>query len=145
MEWGLQGPANCTFCNRHPETNTHLFLDCSYTSIVWAALGRITQWDAEDREILSLRFLENCQNKEVKVLIIALTTHIIWKERNNTKHNPSSRMTNQFGLVRQICAKLKGRLKFEGRNPNGSLIQQLRDLVLKFDRFFSTAGTMLPD
>ena len=144
MEWGLQGPANCTFCNRHPETNIHLFLDCSYTNIIWAALGRVTHWDLADREIISLNFSQNCENKEVKIILVALTTHIIWKERNKTKHNPDTRITNQFGLVRQIWAKLKGRLNYEQRKPNAPLTGQLRDLVGKFDNFFSSAGTFLP-
>ena len=99
MEWGIQGPANCTFCNRHPETNTHLFLDCHYTNIIWAALGRITHWEFTESEILNLHFLQNSENKEVKIVLIALTTHIIWKQRNDTKHNSEVRYTNQFGLV----------------------------------------------
>ena len=114
------------------------------TNIIWAALGRVTHWDMADSEIINLNFSQSCENKEVKIILVALTTHIIWKERNRTKHNPGSRITNQFGLVRQIWAKLKGRLNYEQRNPNTPLTGQLRELVEKFNNFFSSAGTVLP-
>ena len=145
MEWGIQGPANCTFCNRHPETNTHLFLDCHYTSIIWAALGRITQWDITDSEILNLYFRPNSEHKESKIILVALATHIIWKQRNNTKHNSESRFANQFGLIRQIWAKIKGRLTYEQRRPQDRLTIQLRELEGKFKNFFSSASRSLPD
>ena len=144
MDWGLQGQANCTFCNRHPETDTHIFSDCSYTNIIWAALGRITGWEITDSEI-NLNFPTQCENKIVKVILVSITTHAIWKERNNSKHNPNSRITNQIGLVRKIWAKLKGRLHYELRRHDDNLKMLLRELVGKFDSFFSTAGRALPD
>ena len=143
MDWGLQGQANCTFCNRHPETNTHVFLDCTYTNIIWAALGRITGWVIADNEI-NLNFPTQSENKSIKIILIAITTHVIWKERNNAKHNPDSRITNQIGLVRKIGAKLKGRLHYELRRHNDNLKTNLRELVGKFDSF-SSVGRALPD
>ena len=144
MEWGLQGQANCTFCNRHPETNVHLFLDCNYTNIIWAALGRITHWEISDEEVIGLHFPTNCEYKNSKVILLAITTHTIWKERNTFKHNPGSPITNQFGLIRKIWAKLKGRLNYEQRRTDDNLKTQLRELVEKFESFFSTASRALP-
>ena len=116
-----------------------------YTSIIWIALRRITQWDITDSEILNLYFRPNSEHKESKIILVVLATHIIWKQRNNTKHNSESRFANQFGLVRQIWAKIKGRLTYEQRRPQDRLTIQLRELEGKFKKYFSSASRSLPD
>ena len=35
LKWKLKESDLCTFCNNHPETLQHLFLECTVTSILW--------------------------------------------------------------------------------------------------------------
>ena len=96
--------------------------------------------------MISLKFALNCENKGVKIILIAITTHTIWKERNNFKHNLGTRIANQIGLVRKIGAKLKGRLNYESRRTGDIVIRNdLRMIVGKFDSFFATASRALPN
>ena len=105
---------------------------------------RITGWEIHDQEILS--FVFNCPNgmKSVKVILIAFSTHAIWKERNEMKHNPDSRLPNQFSIIRKIWGKVKGRLTYERRNPDAELTTELGQLERKFQDFFSVASISLP-
>jgi len=144
MDWGLERPANCTFCNRHLETNVHLFADCSYTNIFWAAIGRITGWVIQEHEILQLEFRDVGSEKEAKIILVSLANHTLWKQRNEIKHNPGTRLPNQFTLIRKIWSKVKGRLTFERRRPTANLTTELGLLQDKFNYFFSNAWRELP-
>ena len=144
MELGIEGPANCTLCDRHPETNFHLFSDCSYINMYWAALGRITGWDFQDQEIISLEFSNPIIHKEAKIILVVFATHIIWKERNEIKHNPGTRVPNFLSIVRKVWGKIKGRLKYERRHPNAPLTVQLDLLDSNFQYFFENARNSLP-
>ena len=75
--------------------------------------------------------------------MVVFATHIIWKERNEIKHNPGTRVPNFLSIVRKVWGKIKGRLKYERRHPNASLTVQLDSLDSIFQYFFINMQELL--
>lgn len=114
QSWGLKIPDNCLLCNVVPESRSHLFFDCTYTTQVWKSffshprlnpptcLDTIVNWVRYECSISKLNII--CK------LLLQATIYEICKERDVRSHRaetkPSSQVTRKVQSI--LPRKLAG-------------------------------------
>jgi hypothetical protein len=80
-----QGTRLCYLCRRCDESNTHVFLDCSFSRKVWIEIGRHLGinhlWDKETISNFFLEYYNRLALKDFQVLPI-LVAWGVWFARN---------------------------------------------------------------
>lgn len=77
------GPGLCTRCHKADKNIQHIFINCAYTTSIWAKLEREETRGKGSGEVIEIADIwENCTNENRGTLITALLWNI-WLERNN--------------------------------------------------------------
>ncbi|XP_059285119.1 uncharacterized protein LOC132038471 [Lycium ferocissimum] len=89
LKWGISVDPICSLCQQCPKTKEHLFIECSFTSQIWA---RILAWIQRDSYSYTcweqyLDWAVSCakgksQRAVVFKIVFAETVYAIWVERN---------------------------------------------------------------
>jgi len=110
---GFNGPSKCHLCNREPETQEHLLINCDYTRTLWREVGRLFckpgKYPKETREIIFLWQNEKFQCRVVRRawdLMAGFVLWMVWKERNrrifqNKGKNSEKIWKRVFNLTRE--------------------------------------------
>ncbi|XP_019256292.1 PREDICTED: uncharacterized protein LOC109234680 [Nicotiana attenuata] len=87
QKFGIQVPLDCAFCARSIETFSHLFFDCSYTSIVWKRIlnrlghnRRIGSWRTE------IEWVSTLAQRKAGMAVITTYTYKGDKRANGSQH-----------------------------------------------------------
>ncbi|KAG5525159.1 hypothetical protein RHGRI_031740 [Rhododendron griersonianum] len=109
--WGLDNDTSCVLCQGGFESHSHLFFECSFTSIIWEVVKAKCGFVLPSRDLMDeihwgLTHCKDCsiQSRLFK-LCLAASVYYIWKERNG-------RIFQQIGyestsVVRLILEEVK--------------------------------------
>ena len=91
-KWNWDVDVICVFCKREPESRSHLFFDCSYSSQVWEYITKgilLNEYTKVWSDILSIIKEERMERKKRFCLRYAFqaTIYTLWRERNRIKHD----------------------------------------------------------
>ena len=142
-QWGIQGSANCTFCDRHRETEPHLFYYCDQVTPIWNILGTVTNRNFPYEEVVRFEFGEAVENKEAIIYLTSTTNFKIWSHRNAIKFGSQTQFS-LTGILKDIFHSTKDRSKFEGTRPREPFRTQLLDLLQNYQQFL-VEHRIIPD
>ena len=135
-QWGIDGTANCTLCDRHRETEPHLFYYCEKISHFWTALGNITCKNFEHAEVMRLTFNDGIENKLARIFLTSTSNYRIWCHRNAIKFG-SQLQFSLTGILKDVYYQVKSASEFESTRtrPREPFHTELLDLLQKFQMF----------
>ena len=142
-QWGIHGSANCTLCDRHRETEPHLFFYCDKVIPVWNVLGTIANRNFQYSEVVRSEFGEGIENREAMIFLTSITNFKIWSHRNAIKFGNQSQFSIT-GILKDLLHTIQDRSRFEGTRPREPFRTQLLDLLLKYQRF-AIQWRIIPD
>lgn len=90
--WGLQVTTSCSLCSTSVETRSHLFIDCSFTKVIWQCvflrLGlQFNLFNSWDSMLAWTRVRNTTSPHTLRLLIVHAVVYNVWKQRNNLVHN----------------------------------------------------------
>lgn len=90
-KWSQGVDVTCVLCKREPESRSHLFFECSYSSQVWEYITKgiiLNAYTNVWSDIMSIIMEERMEMKKIFCLRYAFqsTIHVLWRERNRIKH-----------------------------------------------------------
>lgn len=103
----------CQLCNRHPETFSHLFFLCEYSSIIIQTALNLGDWNHLPLNWTGLtEFICSFQgrklSKQILCLTLAVSYYKLWEGRNKKLHNDSAIPPNR--LANDVVNIIKSRL-----------------------------------
>nr|XP_043619768.1 uncharacterized protein LOC122591572 [Erigeron canadensis] len=104
---------SCPLCSTQPDSHTHLFFDCPFSSRVWDEVNKIAglslyggSW-ADVLHDLKKIARKNFVHSVVSKLILAGAVYNIWQERNNRLFNQSKRSEDKLIQIIVSTTRLK--------------------------------------
>ncbi|XP_023636105.1 uncharacterized protein LOC111830004 [Capsella rubella] len=90
--WGMQVSTHCCLCSSSSETRAHLFIDCTYTKVIWSFIFsklqitnlRLSSWNELMKWAASRS--TSCP-QTLRLLIVHALVYTVWRQRNNLIHN----------------------------------------------------------
>ncbi|GJS32608.1 reverse transcriptase zinc-binding domain-containing protein [Tanacetum coccineum] len=79
----------CPLCDEVPDSHSHLFFECSFSSKVWCYVRRLAELDSVPplMHLIVIRLLSISTKRTTRSiigrLVLAATSYFIWLERNN--------------------------------------------------------------
>ncbi|XP_024006075.1 uncharacterized protein LOC112082793 [Eutrema salsugineum] len=110
--WGLNVPSECLLCDASPESSSHIFFECIYSTQVWQAffshhslsspssLEAIVNWVKSPSSHANLNGI--CK------IIFQAVAYFIWKERNARLH--SGIFKQAPALIKEIQLQIRAKL-----------------------------------
>lgn len=114
LSWGISVPSDCILCGTSPETSSHLFFECSYSSEVWLSFFMHPLLSPPTSYTAALLWLRSCSsNPKLKVichLLYQTTIYGIWRERNSRIHSGTPKPPHilRKDIITLLRAKLAG-------------------------------------
>lgn len=98
----------CQLCERHPESQDHLFFNCPFSTAIWKMILQKLNcrtiafvWETLQEWMLSNHWCSKFQ-KDLVYLSLSAVVYYVWKEHNQTFHNsPPKHVQNIVGEVLQ--------------------------------------------
>lgn len=90
--WGLQVSVNCLLCSSPTEDRDHLFIHCTFTSVIWNKnFQRLRQQFAGFSNWSSLLHWAKVSTRSspstLRLLLAQALVYSVWRQRNNLLHN----------------------------------------------------------
>ncbi|XP_013589437.1 PREDICTED: uncharacterized protein LOC106297821 [Brassica oleracea var. oleracea] len=100
--WGQ--PQSCIFCMEPDETRDHIYFACPYTFMVWLKVtGNLFGLEPDpDWDITMTRLRTGSYDRLTFILlrlVFQVSVYLIWRERNERKHNTSYKSVDQLAKV----------------------------------------------
>lgn len=101
--WSPNRPSLCCICQRETETRDHLFIHCTFGSLIWqqgfARFGR-SQMFSEWKDIIEWMLSSPGRfSRNLKRLAVQTTIFHIWKERNSRLYNATSTSPEEISRI----------------------------------------------
>jgi ribonuclease HI len=138
---GWEGPSRCQLCKHNTEDINHLFIQCTFTKLVWERIKTIQKYKKNwEGDTLSDCFNSWTEDKSVSSILAALTCWYIWIERNKAIFENTS--PSVLSVVIKTLRSLKRHPTTQKHIPlRACLITQLVDTTTAcFDGATQTGG-----
>ncbi|GJR95644.1 homeodomain-like protein [Tanacetum coccineum] len=114
QQWDL-GPNSllCPLCDVQPDSHTHLFFECSFSSQVWMLVRHLADMDTVSPVFHDiLLYIQQIAKKRTAKsvfgkLIMAATSYYIWIERNNRLFKNVKRSPDELRDLIMVTVRLK--------------------------------------
>ncbi|GJW38040.1 homeodomain-like protein [Tanacetum coccineum] len=103
----------CPFCDLQPDSHTHLFFECSFSSQVWRYVRHLANMDAIPSNAQDIvAHLHPISNKRttksiIGKLVLAASSYFIWIERNNRLFKKIRRPPEEIRDLIMVIVRLK--------------------------------------
>ncbi|GKE01408.1 homeodomain-like protein [Tanacetum coccineum] len=103
----------CPLCDTTPDSHSHLFFECSFSSQVWCYVRRLADLDNVPTlmHLIVIHLIPLCHQRTVRSivgrLVVAATTYFIWYERNNRLFKNSKRSPKDIRDMIMVTVRLK--------------------------------------
>ncbi|KAL0720881.1 hypothetical protein Bca4012_035480 [Brassica carinata] len=126
--WGLDVNPDCLLCTSFPESASHLFFECQFSSAVWlaffnhAVLSPPTDFNGV-RNWLHSPF-PNAKLRVICYLVFQAVIYFLWRERNGRLHGTAP--LQPVALVKQIKIMLRAKMAALDKCHRSALITSYR-------------------
>lgn len=130
INWGISVPPECILCGNLPESSSHLFFECSYSTEVWQSFFTHPTLSPPTSYSAALFWLRGCSsNSKLKAichLLYQSTIYSIWRERNSRMHSGTPKPSHiiRKDIITLMRAKLAGLDQATSRSIRRQLVRR---------------------
>ncbi|XP_022032946.1 uncharacterized protein LOC110934060 [Helianthus annuus] len=137
--WNSSGNANfnlmcCSLCSSCPDSDDHLFFECSYSKEVWngvkgkAGMADISEeWNSIFQYLLGISASDIAKHVITKIVVSA-SAYFVWEERNRRLYSSKKRKSSI--LVEVILSTVRLKLHSMRLKKSSSTVQVLQEWAL---------------